>query len=101
MLKFIGIAALAFGLMSNACAAGFVGVPTGWKLESYGANAVALWNTPSSCGNGALGLPSTATAIDHNRLYATVMAAKLGNAQMFVYYEPKDNACIITSFGLI
>jgi hypothetical protein len=36
----------------------------------------------------------------HNRLYATVLAAKSANISMFIIYEIKDNYCFITSFGL-
>jgi hypothetical protein len=100
MRKFFGIAALALVLSTNVSAAGFSGVPTGWKLESYGANGVVLWYTPSTCGNGQLLLPAGSTVTDHNRLYATVLAAKSANISMFIIYEIKDNYCFITSFGL-
>ena len=95
--------ALALGMTvgTNALAEGFVGVPTGWKLESYGAAYVVLWHTPTPCSNGMLTLNSTSTLTEHNRLYATVMAAKMANAQMFVYYEQKGEACVIVSFGLV
>lgn len=99
MRKIFGFLFLALAASANVSAAGFTGVPTGWKLESYGATSVHLWYTPSVCASGSLGLPAGSTVTDHNRLYATVMAAKLANKEMFIYYEPRDNDCVITSFG--
>jgi hypothetical protein len=75
-------------------------VPTTWKLESYSAQSVVIWYAGSNCGNGVLTLPSTATQIDHNRLYATVAAAKLANSKMFVIYDETSPSCAIISYGL-
>jgi hypothetical protein len=74
-------------------------VPTDWKVESYGATSVVLWFTSSPCENGLLKLPATATAAENNRLYATVMTAKLTKSPMFVRYEPSQE-CTIASFGM-
>ncbi len=75
-------------------------VPTAWKVESYGEKAVVLWFTPSTCASGQLVLPLTATAIEHNRLYGTVMAAKISGKKIFVMYERVDDACVLLSYGL-
>ena len=78
---------------------GIEAVPTGWRLESYGEKGVALWHTPSVCANGALGLWAGATLADHNRLYATVLAAKLAGVKMFIYYKDEAAGCTIISYG--
>lgn len=98
MRNFIAVAALTIA-SQNSYASGFSGVPTGWKLESYSQNNVVLWGTPATCLNGLIRLPSSATVVDHNRLYATVMAAKVANTAMFILYEQSNDGCIITSFG--
>jgi hypothetical protein len=93
--------ALAASIPASATSIYIVGVPTGWLLESYGATAVTLWQTPSICQNGLLRLPSNASVADNNRLYSTVMAAKLSNARMFIYYDNTAAGCDIISFGLM
>lgn len=100
MRKVFGVAALILAASSNASAEGFKAVPTGWRLESYGATGVVLWHTPSTCSNGQLMLPAGSSVADHNRLYATVMAAKTANLSMFIYYEMRENVCSIISYGL-
>ena len=71
-----------------------------WKLENYMADGVAIWNTPSSCNNGAISFPSNMTAADKNRFYATLIAAKTSNATMFIYYDENPGICMLVSFGL-
>ena len=75
-------------------------VPTGWLVQNYVPGSVVLWFTPSNCPSGLLQLPASATASDHARLYSTVMAAKLTNSKMFLYYESSGGSCQISSFGL-
>ncbi|SHG75281.1 hypothetical protein [Massilia sp. CF038] len=79
---------------------GFTAVPSSWKLESYSERGVALWFTPSTCNMGSVGLPATATVTDHNRLYATVMAAKISGSKMFIYYDVVGVNCVIVSYGM-
>lgn len=100
-IKFLCVAAFALTASQNTFAEGFSGMPAGWKLESYGTSSVVLWNTPSTCSGGVVTLPGEATVTDHNRLYATVMAAKVAKAEMFIYYEQVGANCIIKSFGFI
>ena len=100
---FCSIALAALFLQSQvafAASAGFVGVPTMWRLESYGEKNVVLWFTPSKCANGKITLPSTATTVEHNRFYATIMAAKISNAPIFVFYDDAIDGCPIISYGL-
>ena len=47
-----------------------------------------------------LSLPSTATATDANRLYATIVTAKNLGTKVFVYYDNSDPYCAISSFGV-
>lgn len=75
-------------------------VPNTWKLESYNEKGVTLWHTQATCPSGLMGLPTAATVADHNRLYSTVMAAKLSNSKMFVMYENVNSVCTIISYGL-
>ena len=91
---------LLLGTGLNVHAAGFEGIPTTWKLESYGEKSVTLWYTPSTCPNGQLTLSPTATLAEHNRLYATILAAKAGNLRLFFYYDETRIGCPITSFGM-
>ncbi|NHQ90517.1 hypothetical protein [Janthinobacterium lividum] len=72
-----------------------------WKLENYMADVVAIWNTPSSCNNGFITFPSSMSAADKNRFYATLMAAKTSNATMFIYYDDVPGSCMLVSFGLL
>lgn len=94
----IFLALLSFFITARAD--GFSEIPTKWRVESYGANGVVLWHTPSTCNTGQIVLFSNATLADHNRLYATVLAAKASNLSVFIYYTNNSGVCVITSFGL-
>jgi hypothetical protein len=98
-LSFLAGAILAFACQHAFADQLVYGVPTAWRLQSYGTNSVALYYTGSSCGTTALTLPSTATERDNTRLYATVMAAKIAGTRVFAYYDPAT--CFISSFGLM
>ena len=100
---FRGIAFFAFLFqikLAFAAAVYVSGVPTAWQIESYGEKGVTLWFTPSKCANGHIALPSTATTVDHNRLYATIMAAKMAQAKVFIFYDDSTTNCTIVSYGL-
>ena len=99
---FCGIALFAFLFhlkMAFAASVSISGVPTAWQVESYGEKAVVLWFTPSKCPNGQITLPSTATTAEHNRLYATIMAAKMAQAKVFIFYDDSTANCTIVSYG--
>lgn len=72
-----------------------------WKLENYVGDLVALWKTPSTCTDGAIGFPANFTNGDKNRFYATMIAVKTSNVVMFVYYDDVPGACTMVSFGLL
>jgi len=81
----------------------FSGPATGWRVQYYvGTNpGVTLYNTPSSCASGQLGLPSTATEDEQNRLWALLLSAKAtGQSIGFFYYVNSAGSCIIASFYL-
>lgn len=76
-------------------------VPTNWRIENYVPGTVVIWYSGSNCGAGQqLSLPSSATAIDHSRLLATIAAAKAGSLKIFVIYDNAIAGCPITSFGI-
>jgi hypothetical protein len=74
-------------------------VPTAWRLQNYANDNIVLWYTGSSCTNGSLGSDNLSLN-DKSRLYATVMSAKLSNANMYVYYIVNGSTCEIESFGM-
>ncbi len=96
---------LIFGLLATFCGLSHAalvsvsGVPTTWLLQNYVPGNVVVWYTGSACTSGQLTLPTSATAADHARLYATVMSAKASNSKIFVYYENSVAGCPISSFG--
>jgi hypothetical protein len=77
-------------------------IPTGWRLENYpgntGANGVTLWFTGSPCVNGQLQLPANASSDDANRLWSTIISAKMANRAVGINYSKSGNSCTITSF---
>lgn len=100
VLRIFWLTSMLFAQTSYAQAQNFVAIPTNWQVESYSAQSVVLWYTPATCTNGEMFLPSTATATDHNRLYATVIAGKSANLPVFVWYTVNSQSqCVITSFG--
>ena len=75
-------------------------VPSSWKLENYLNSNVVVWNSGSSCTNGKITFPSTATIDDKRFFWSTVMAAKVSKQQIFVRYNNSTTSCHIVSFGL-
>lgn len=74
-------------------------VPTNWRLSNYiGAAGVVVWYTGSSCTNGVLNFPSSATADDKNRFFSLILSAKISLKIVGVYYETVTGTCQITSF---
>lgn len=92
----------AFPLMANANSIGMTANPSSWRLQNYIPGGVAVYYTGSPCTSGSLELNSTSQTDDKNRFYATVMAAKLSNRSMYVYYDSTNAPyhCIINSFGI-
>ncbi|MBI3561503.1 MAG: hypothetical protein HY080_07300 [Gammaproteobacteria bacterium] len=76
--------------------------PSSWRLQNYIPGTVVAWFMGSPCVNGGLSLPANSNTDDKNRSYATVMAAKLSNRNMYVYYDSATTPgnCVINSFGL-
>ena len=93
------LALLAILGVSNAQAspASLTAIPTNWRLEDYAGGDVRLYFAGSPCANGAL-LLQGATEAERNRLWALILAAKLSNHGVFVYYESTN--CAIISFGM-
>lgn len=85
---------------ANAGIVAFSAVPTGWRIESYGAVTVMLWHTPSKCVNGQMTLPGNTPSAEHSRLFGTIMAAKLANKAVFIHYHDDLPGCPIYSYGM-
>lgn len=85
----------------GATAAEIVAVPTAWRLQNYVGSNVALWFTGSPCANGLLVLPANATTAEVNRLWSTVMGAKISGKRVQIFYTVNADSCVIGSFGLI
>jgi len=75
-------------------------VPTSWRLQNYIPDTPRLYFSGSDCGPySMLAMPTNATKADRDRLYNTIMAAKLTKKPVFIYYE--STTCTINSFGLL
>jgi len=90
-------------MMCNCASAAEVyisAVPTNWRLQNYIPDTLAIYFSSSSCApNGYLLMPANATKADRDRLYNTIMAAKLAKRPVFILYE--STTCTINSFGLL
>jgi hypothetical protein len=71
----------------------------GWILENYTPGGlVVIWYTGAKCANSSQNIVlSNPSAGEVNRLWATVAAAKISGAKIFVWYNTAD--CNIVSFG--
>lgn len=87
-------------LGSSVYAASVNAVPTGWRLENYPGDRVYVYFTGSPCTSGLLSFDTNATNEDKNRFWSLVMAAKLSNKPIIVYYDNSTSNCYITSFAL-
>jgi hypothetical protein len=74
-------------------------IPTGWRLQNYlNASDLVTWYTGSSCNNGLLTFPSTASEDIKNRYYSLILSAKSAGRSVGIFYETTSGACSITSF---
>ena len=94
---------LGFCLFATSAYADIVALNTsdanGWILENYSSGGpVVIWNTGAKCVNGVqyVNLPSP-TTVETNRLWSTIMSAKVSGAKIFIRYDTAN--CTISSFG--
>lgn len=73
--------------------------PANWRLQNYVNNNIVIWYTNSGCPSGQLVFPG-ATTDDLNRLWSTVLAAKLANRSIGVSFNKIGDSCQITSFWI-
>ena len=97
---------LAAAMGSSQAALVFLSVvPGAWRLQTYvgatGGGNVTLWFTGSPCSNGNITMVNPSEG-DKNRLWSTVLAAKLASRRMFVYYDDAGapGTCAMNSFGM-
>jgi hypothetical protein len=81
-----------------AQADGIVAVPTNWRLQDYGGGAINLYYTGAPCTSGALVLVSSAPEGTKDRLWSTILTAKLSNRPVGIFYHVDASTCIIDSF---
>lgn len=85
---------------ASAAEAYISAIPTSWRLQNYIPDTPTLFFSGSNCGpSGILAMPANATKADRDRLYNTIMAAKLAKKPVFIFYE--STTCTINSFGLL
>lgn len=74
-------------------------VPTAWRLENYNSGMdLAVWFSGSSCSNGKLTFPPTATNDHRNRFYSLILSSKAMGKKIGVFYETSTGNCQMTSF---
>lgn len=75
-------------------------VPTSWRLQQYGPNSAAAYYTSSSCTSGQITVPTSYSAEDISRFWATVLTARALGLVVGIYYDNTTPACFITSYYL-
>jgi len=93
---------LSFTTASNAAVQVISSVPTSWRLQDYVGSVVTVWYTSSPCTNGNLSFPASSTQAEINRFWALILAAKLSNHGVYVYYDDTSApaTCTVMSFGM-
>ena len=75
--------------------------PLNWRLADYVGGPVAVFytgSTASSCSQGVMQMPSTATADEINRFWSLILTAKTTGAKVGVIYD--SVTCLISTFWL-
>ena len=100
--RFIACSITCAAVTAQANLVAISGVPTPWRLQSYVPDTVNLYFTPSTCTYGSLSFPSSSTPADRNRFWSLILAAKLANRSVYIYYDDSNSpgACYISSFGM-
>ena len=93
---------LGMSLSANAALQVISAVPTNWRLQNYSGSVAAVYFTGSPCTSGALTFSTGSTQADANRFWSLILAAKLSNHSVFVYYDDSSapGLCQINSFGM-
>jgi hypothetical protein len=92
---------LIFSKLALAQTGSIIAIPSTWRLENYVSDNVVLWYTGSTCANGLMKLPVSASKADRDRLWVTVSLGKSSDKKVFIIYYPQSTTCEIISFGLM
>lgn len=92
--------ALGLGAAAPVSAEVLIENPAAWRLEDYGGGNVVIWFTGARpvCTNGRLALGATMGADERNRLWSTVLSAKLSGRQVGLSYTGSGDNCVVASF---
>ncbi len=94
------LASLCCFSVSNAAEVAITAVPTGWLLENSVGGYINAYYTGTTCPGGRLRLETGITEQDKNRFWSMIMAAKMGNLSVTVWYDPTLADCQLTRFRL-
>jgi hypothetical protein len=73
-------------------------VPRGWRMQDYAGSALAVFFTGSSCVNGALTVPSSASEEEKIRFWNLIWNAKRSGQFIGIIYDNSTSNCNIQSF---
>lgn len=95
----VAMAAVALTSATPAVAAEQVMIESAaaWRLQNYVNNNVVIWFTSSGCPTGQLVFPG-ATTDDLNRLWSTVLSAKIAHRSVGISFNKIGDSCQINSF---
>ena len=94
------LAALAVASVAAPANAGVLNeVPTAWRLENYAGDNLVIWFTSANpeCTNGKMSMSTSMTVEDRNRIWSTVLAAKLANRKVGLSYGGSGDFCVVSS----
>ena len=86
--------------LAQATEVAVTAVPTEWVIENSMGGFINAYNTGTSCPGGRLRLHTDVTEGDKNRFWSTIMAAKLSNKSVTVWYDPNLADCQLMRFRL-
>lgn len=100
-LKPCGLALIAAcGFAQQAQADMVETIPIAWRLSQYSGGLLEMYFTGSTCAQGALTVPSSATDAVGDRLWATIVTAKADHLPVGVYYHVDGGQCLIDTYYL-
>lgn len=74
-------------------------VPTGWRLENYPSDGVAIWYTGApNCNDGRVNFPAGWIKDDKNRFWSLVLSAKMSGKAIGFFYDGSGWSCVFVSF---
>ena len=91
-----GLFLMSFSLISTAAEKAITDQPSAWVMEDNLQGTMRFFNTKSSCKEGRLMIPVELSEREKNKIWLTILTAKVEKLSVTVFYQDRFTDCPIT-----